>query len=61
MSRMKANGAARRVRVQKKNPDGEVVYEYEGDLIQRDETSITLEARFTRDDMPFMDVVFKKG
>ena len=57
---MKANGAARRVRVQKKNPAGEVVHEYEGDLIQRDETSITLEALFTRDDMPFMDVVFKK-
>ena len=57
---MKANGATRRVRVQKKNPNGEVVYEYDGDLIERDETSITLEALFTRDDMPFMDVVFKK-
>ena len=60
MSRMKTSKAAQRVKVQKKNPNGAVVYEYEGDLIDRDETSITLEARFTRDDMPFMDVVFKK-
>ena len=60
MSRMKISTAAQRIKVQKKNPNGEVVYEYEGDLIQRDETSIALEALFTRDDMPFMDVVFKK-
>src|SRR5262245_12817112 len=49
-----------RIKVQKKNPSGEVVYEYEGDLLYRDENSVTLEALFTRDDMPFMDVVFKK-
>ena len=57
---MKTSKATQRIKVQKKNPHGEVVHEYEGDLIQRDETSITLEALFTRDDMPFMDVVFKK-
>src|SRR5258706_9710930 len=54
MSRMK-------IKVQKKNPDGEVLVEYEGDELGRDENSITLEALFTRDDMSFMDVVFKKG
>ena len=54
MSRMK-------IKVQKNNPDGEVLVEYEGDELARDENSITLEALFTRDDMPFMDVVFKKG
>ena len=48
-------------RVQKKNPAGNVVYEYEGDELRRDETGIVLEAFFTRDDMPFMDVTFKKG
>ena len=52
--------AAVRIKVQKKNLGGEVVYEYEGDLLHRDENSVTLEALFTRDDMPFMDVVFKK-
>lgn len=48
------------IKVQKKNLDGEVVYEYEGELLHQDEYSVTLEALFTRDDMPFMDVIFKK-
>lgn len=49
------------VKVQKKNPAGEVTYEYEGVLLSRDENSITLEALFDRADMPFMDVVFRTG
>jgi len=61
MSRIKTSEAVLRIKVQKKNLAGEVVYEYEGDELRRDETSIVLEALFTRDDMPFMDVVFKKG
>jgi protein associated with RNAse G/E len=48
-------------KVQKKNPAGEVTYEYEGTLLSRDEHSIKLEARFDRADMPFMDTVFKTG
>jgi Uncharacterized domain/protein associated with RNAses G and E len=50
-----------KIKVQKKDPTGNVLIEYEGDEIHRDEHSITLEALFTRDDMPFMDVTFKKG
>ena len=61
MSRMKTGKAVQRIRVQKKNPNGEVVYEYEGELVERDKNSLTLEALFTRDDMPFMDIVFKKN
>jgi protein associated with RNAse G/E len=53
MSRMK-------IKVQKKNPYGMVTYEYEGILLSRNENSITLEALFDREDMPFMGVVFKK-
>jgi uncharacterized protein len=49
------------VKVQKKNPEGEITYEYEGVLQDRDENSITLEAIFDREDMPFMGVVLKKG
>ena len=52
---------APRIKVQKKNPAGEVMYEYEGVLLSRDERSIKLEALFDRADMPFMDVVFKMG
>jgi len=50
-----------KIKVQKKNSEGEVMVEYEGDELNRDENSVTLEALFTRDDMPFMDVVFKRG
>src|SRR5919109_171181 len=49
------------IKVLKKNLSGEVVYEYEGELLHRDENSVTLEALFNRDDMPFMDVIFKKN
>ena len=54
MSRMK-------IKVQKKNPAGEIKYEYEGEMLSRDEHSIVLEALFDRADMPFIDVVFKTG
>jgi hypothetical protein len=50
-----------KLKVQKKNPEGEVTYEYEGVLLNRDGNSITLEALFDREDKPFMDVVLKKG
>lgn len=50
-----------KIRVQKKDPAGNVLIEYEGEELGRDENSIKLEALFTRDDMPFMDVTFKKG
>jgi uncharacterized protein len=58
---MKTSEAVLRIKVQKKNLRGEVTVEYDGDVLQRDENSVTLEALFTRADMPFMDVVFKKG
>lgn len=58
---MKTSEAVLRIKVQKKNPAGEVTYQYEGVLIGRDENSITLEALFDRADMPFQDVVFKTG
>jgi hypothetical protein len=58
---MKTSAAVARLKVQKKNPAGEVIYEYEGTLLNRDETSVKLEALFDRADMPFMDVVFKTG
>ena len=47
--------------VQKKNPAGEVTYQYEGFLLERNENSIKLEAFFDRKDMPFQDVVFRTG
>jgi uncharacterized protein len=58
---MKTSEAVPRIKVQKKNPAGEVTYEYEGRLLSQGEHSIVLEALFDRADMPFMDVVFKTG
>lgn len=58
---MKTNEAAQRIKVQKKNPAGEVTYEYEGVLVMRDETFIKLEALFDRADMPLGDVILKTG
>src|SRR5512139_646162 len=49
------------IKVQKKNPAGEVTYEYEGVLLERNEHRIMIEALFDRADMPFMDVVFRNG
>ncbi len=49
-----------KIKVQKKNLGGEVTGEYEGDILRRDENSVMLEALFTREDMPVMDVIFKK-
>ena len=53
--------AAMQIKVQKKNLGGEVTVEYEGIVLQRGENSVILEALFNREDMPFMDVIFKKG
>ena len=58
---MKTSEAVPRIKVQKKNPSGEVTYQYEGTLLSRDEHTIVLEALFDRADMPFMEVVFKTG
>ena len=58
---MKTSEAVPRIKVQKKNLSGEVTVEYDGIVLQRGENSVTLEALFTREDMPFMDVIFKKG
>jgi len=58
---MSTGEAVQRINVQKKNPVGEVTYEYEGILLSRDERTLVLEALFDRADMPFMDVVFKTG
>lgn len=46
---------------QKLDLTGRVLIEYEGEELRRDEHMIVIEALFTRVDMPFMDVVFKKG
>lgn len=49
------------MKVLKKNLAGEVTWQYEGRLCRRDENSVTIEALFNRDDLPFMDIVLKRN
>jgi protein associated with RNAse G/E len=49
------------MKVLKKNPAGEVTWQYEGVVLLREEGLITLEALFNRDDMPFMDITLKRN
>ena len=49
------------IEVQKKNLSGEVIWQYEGVVLQRESNLVVLEALFNRPDMPFMEVVFKQN
>lgn len=49
------------ITVLKRNLAGEVTWQYEGRVLRRETNCIVLEAFFNRADMPFMDVVLKRG
>jgi uncharacterized protein len=49
------------MKIQKKNLQGDVVFQYDGEVVQRDGHAIVLEAFFGRDDMIFMNVTLKRG
>ena len=49
------------MKVLKKNLADEVTWQYEGVVLSRAENSVTLEALFNRDDMPFMDITLKRN
>jgi protein associated with RNAse G/E len=49
------------MKVLKKNLADEVTWQYEGVVLNRAENSVTLEALFNRDDMPFMDITLKRN
>lgn len=50
-----------RVLVLKLNPQGQEMWRYEGDVIERGEDWLKVEAIFDRDDRPFMDTTLKRG
>ncbi len=50
-----------RMKILKKNLADEVTWQYEGTELNRDENSITIEALFNRDDLPFQDIVLKRN
>jgi uncharacterized protein len=49
------------MKIIKKNHKDEFTWEYEGKLISRDNNSVTLEALFNRDDLPFQEIVLKRN
>jgi uncharacterized protein len=49
------------MKIQKKKLNGEVAFQYDGEVIAREGSAITLEAFFGRDDMAFMNVTLKRG
>ena len=49
------------VTVCKLDVQGQVTWQYSGQVLRREADQIVLEAFFNRDDMPFMNVVLKRG
>jgi hypothetical protein len=49
------------ITVLKRDLSGEVTWQYEGRVLNREANCVVLEAFFNRDDMLFMDVVLKRG
>ncbi len=50
-----------RMKIIKKNHKGEVTWEYEGNLINRDKNSAVVEALLNRDDLPFQEIILKRN
>ncbi len=49
------------MKILKKNLSGEVTWQYDGMVLKRDGNSVTIEAFFNRDDMPFQEIVLKRN
>ena len=49
------------MKILKKNLADEVTWQYDGVELSRDENSITVEAFFNRDDMPFQEIILKRN
>jgi len=49
------------MKILKKNLADEVTWQYDSKVLHRDENSITVEAFFNRDDMPFQEIVLKRN
>ena len=50
-----------KITVDKLNPQGELKWRYEGEIVARGADWLTLEAFFDRDDLPFMNILLKRG
>jgi len=49
------------IRIRKKNEKDQVTWEYSGEITKSGPNFVTLEAFFNRPDMPFQDILLKRG
>ena len=49
------------MKILKKNLADEVTWQYDSEVLRRDNNSITVEAFFNRDDMPFQEIILKRN
>lgn len=49
------------MKILKKNLADEVTWQYDSEVLRRDENSITVEAFFNRDDIPFQEIILKRN
>ena len=49
------------MKIIKKNYKDEVVWQYDGVILSREDNSVTVEAFFNRDDLPFQEIVLKRN
>jgi uncharacterized protein len=49
------------MKILKKNLAGEILWQYDGVELRRDANSVTIEAFFNRDDLPFQEIVLKRN
>lgn len=49
------------MKILKKNLADEVTWQYDSEVLRRDDNSITVEAFFNREDMPFQEIVLKRN
>jgi len=49
------------VTVIKQHPSGEVAWQYQGQVLERTQHSLTLQAFFNRDDLPFFGITLARG
>jgi protein associated with RNAse G/E len=54
-------GMSEPIKVLKKNLEGRVTWQYEGQVLGREQNAVVLEAFFNHSDLPFMDVILKEN
>ena len=49
------------INIRKRDESGRIKWEYIGEILEKADNFVRLEARFNRDDLPFQNIVFKRN